>query len=483
MLDDDRQEIRKPAVAGSFYPGSAGDLTKTLAQLFAEVEKKPLTGRVMALIAPHAGYPYSGKTAARAYKLLEGEQFDTVVVISPSHTVFFKGSSVYDGDGYETPLGVVEIDKELSEKISSINPSVYLSKMGHATGTMRGEHALEVQLPFLQLVLGKFKLVAIVMGDQEDDSIRSLGETLTSALKKTNTLLVASTDLSHFHSEKKARRLDDAVSDAVNKFDANLLIETLETGKGEACGGGPMAAVMTATKRLGGQSAEIIDYSNSGQTTGDFDEVVGYLAAAIVGDKKAKTTRAPREVIGTMTKKEPERQAYDEQQREMLHRIARDSIKAKLEGREYSPPKEKWLADKRGAFVTLNIGGELQGCIGQVRGFKPLGETIAEMAQAAAFDDPRFTPLQPEQFFKVDIEISVLLPLVRVYDFTQIEIGRDGLMIKLDMHSGLLLPQVATEYGWDTITFLQQVCLKAGLPRSAYKEERAEIYRFSAEVF
>ncbi|MCK4460820.1 MAG: AmmeMemoRadiSam system protein B, partial [candidate division Zixibacteria bacterium] len=155
-------DIRKPAVAGMFYPAAPGELAKTIAGYFAEVEK-PCSGYPIGLIVPHAGYPYSGRLAARAYKLLDGHQYDTVVVISPSHTVFFQGASVYDGGGYETPLGVVEIDQELSARIAGIHPAVYLSRKGHATGATRGEHSLEVQLPFLQVVLGRFKLVAIVM--------------------------------------------------------------------------------------------------------------------------------------------------------------------------------------------------------------------------------------------------------------------------------------------------------------------------------
>ncbi|HKK21839.1 MAG TPA: AmmeMemoRadiSam system protein B, partial [candidate division Zixibacteria bacterium] len=159
-------DIRKPAVAGLFYPSSPSQLVKKIAQLYSEVKKTPLEGPPLALVCPHAGYPYSGKVAAKAFKLLDGEQYDAVVIVSPSHTVFFKGASVYDGAGYETPLGVVDIDKALSRKIASIHPQVYFSTMGHASGSTRGEHALEVQLPFLQVVLGKFKLVAIVMGDQ-----------------------------------------------------------------------------------------------------------------------------------------------------------------------------------------------------------------------------------------------------------------------------------------------------------------------------
>lgn len=473
-------EIRKPAVAGLFYPSSAVELSKTIAALYAEVDKVPLAGCPAALIVPHAGYPYSGRTAAKAFKLLEGEEYERVVVIAPSHTVFFKGSSVYAGDGYETPLGVVNTDKKLSERIASIHPSVYFSKMGHASGSTRGEHALEVQLPFLQVVLGQFKLVAIVMGDQEEDSIRSLGEMLSVALKGTNTLMVASSDLSHFHSEKVARRLDSTIQTAVEQYDPDLLLQTLASGKGEACGGGPIAAVMMAAKRLGGTRVQFLHYTTSGEATGDFNEVVGYLSAAIVAEK----TVAPAESVIGSPKAVPESVAgFSSKARQQLLEIARNAIKAKLSGETYTPPRLESLDVKRGAFVTIKIQGNLRGCIGQIRGYQPLYETVAEMAVAAAFDDPRFPQLSQDEFEMLEYEISVLSPLERVHDFSTIKIGRDGLMIKLDFHSGLLLPQVATEQGWDVTEFLEQTCLKAGLPKNSYKDQNAEVYKFSAEVF
>jgi AmmeMemoRadiSam system protein B/AmmeMemoRadiSam system protein A len=479
-METKHTEIRKAAVAGSFYPSNPVELSKTIAGFYAEVDKVALGGRPLALIVPHAGYLYSGRTAATAFKLLEGEQYDTVVVISPSHTVFFQGSSVYGGDGYETPLGIIDIDKQLSEKIASIHPSVYFSKMGHAGGATRGEHSLEVQLPFLQVVLGRFKLVAIVMGDQEENSIRSLGETLAAALKGTNSLIVASSDLSHFHSEKVARRLDSAVQTAVEKNDPDLLLQTLSSGKGEACGGGPMTATMIAAKRLGGTQAQFLHYTTSGEATGEFNNVVGYLAAAIVDEKTAAPASS---VIGTPKAEQKNTTETTEEDRQKLFEIARNAIKAKLSGETYTPPHVVSLEAKKGAFVTLKIDGSLRGCIGQIRGYQALYQTIADMAVAAAFEDPRFPQLSEDEFERLEYEISVLSPLVRVYNFTTIKIGRDGLMIKMDFHSGLLLPQVATEQGWDVTEFLEQTCLKAGLPKNSYKDKSAEVYKFSAEVF
>jgi hypothetical protein len=485
MMDNAAIDVRKPAVAGTFYPGNSVDLIKELASMFSEVKKIPLPDRPLALIAPHAGYPYSGRIAAKAYKLLEGEQYDTVVVISPSHTVFFKGCSVYTGGGYETPLGLVETDHELAKAISSINPLVYASNMGHATGPSRGEHALEVQLPFLQVVLGKFKLVAVVMGDQEEDSITALGEVLASTLKGTNSLIVASTDLSHFHNEKEARKLDHEVQTAIEDFDAAELIETLNSGRGEACGGGPVAAAMMAARRLGGSEVRFIDYNTSGATTSDFSEVVGYLSAAIVSGKKTAEAREKRERVARvgMPKTRPDEKPLSEEDRSLLHRIAREAIGARLKDEQFELPESESLDIQRGVFVTLKIDGELRGCIGLIKAREPLNQAVADMARAAAFDDPRFPQLSRDEYDRLEYEISVLSPLKRIKDFSEIEIGRDGLMIKLDMNSGLLLPQVASEHDWTVKEFLEQTCLKAGLPRESYKDRFAEIYRFSAEVF
>jgi len=479
-------DVRKPAVAGQFYPSEAGKLAKMIATLFSKVKKASLSGRPLALIAPHAGYPYSGKVAAAAYKLLEGEAYDAVVIVSPSHTVFFRGSSVYVGDGYETPLGLVETDRELAQQIASIHPLVYASAQGHATGSTRGEHALEVHLPFMQVALGKFTMVGIVMGDQEDESVRALGEVLATALKGRNVLMVASTDLSHFHEQKEANRLDGAVRQAMEAYDPSKLMDVLSCGDGEACGGGPVAAVMTAARRLGSREIKMLDYATSGDATADFSEVVGYLAAVLVMGEKAEDAIADKQrvasVMGAMAAKRLDALLTDETKKK-LHRIAREAIASQLDGREYLMEPDTELDYKRGAFVTLKIDGELRGCIGQVRARDPLHKVIADMAVSAAFEDPRFPTLTKEEYSRLEYEISVLTPLERVKDFGEIKVGRDGLMIRLDMHSGLLLPQVATEYGWTTKEFLEQTCLKAGLPKESYKDKYAEIYRFGAEVF
>ncbi|MBN2227198.1 MAG: AmmeMemoRadiSam system protein B [candidate division Zixibacteria bacterium] len=476
----EQTEIRKPAVAGMFYPGEPGELVKQLAQYYSEAKKKALPGHPVGIIAPHAGYMYSGRTAAEAYKQLEGEQYDVVVVISPSHTVFFQGVSVYNGSAYETPLGTIEIEAELSRKIAQIHPGVFLSNKGHTGGSVRGEHALEVQLPFLQQVLGKFKLVALVMGDQEESTARSLGEVLASALSGKSCLIVASTDLSHFYPDKEARRLDGNIRNAVEQYNPDRLRSVLGSGKGEACGGGPMIAMMIATKRMGGEQVVITRYTTSAESSGDFNEVVGYLSAVVVSSKKPKSADV---TMGAMPKKASDRLVKAEKQ--YLLDLAKRSIAAGLQKTKLDEPEpeSRLLKEHRGAFVTIKINGSLRGCIGMIRAALPLYQAVADMAQAAAFDDPRFAELSDREFEKLEIEISVLSPLMRVKDFEEIKVGRDGLVIRMDMHSGLLLPQVASEYNWDRTTFLEQTCLKAGLPKNSYKEKNAEVYRFTADVF
>lgn len=462
-----------------FYPANPVDLAKDIAGYFSQAKKLALPGPVRAVIAPHAGYMYSGQVAADAYKQVEGEQYDSVVVVAPFHG-FFKGVSVYSGDGYQTPLGVIEIDSKLSAVMSEKHPTIYASTVGHTGSGGRGEHSLEVQLPFLQTVLGKFRLVAMVMGDQEDSTIRATAEVLTATLKDKNVLMVASSDMSHFYSENVARKMDKAFETALASFDTSRIIDVVARGKSEACGFGPVTAVVEAMKRIGGQEVKIVSYDTSGSKTGDFSEVVGYLSAVITGKKEI-----PKEKAAMGTPRAQKRTHYNKEEKEYLLDLARRSVEARARGQKADIPEcpSSYLEEKRGAFVTITKGGLLRGCIGLVHAKEPLVDAVAEMAVAAAFEDPRFPPVTGDELADLEYEISVMSPLSLVTDIDSIVVGRDGLMIRLDMHSGLLLPQVATENNWDRITFLEQTCLKAGLPKNSYKDRQTQIYKFTVDMF
>jgi len=247
--------------------------------MFESVEEERVSERVLGLIAPHAGYVYSGSVAAEAYHQIKGNKYETVIVVAPSHREYFQGSAIYDGDGYETPLGKIKIDKELAEICVESDKNTYFSEKGH-----RQEHSLEVQLPFLQFALEEFTLVPIVMGEQNFSSSTGLGMTLSKILKERNVLIVASSDLSHFYDHETAFKLDSQVVNRVNNLDYNGLSKDLEEKKSEACGMGPMIAVMYASKLAGAKFSKVLKYKNSGDVTGDKQEVVGYLSAVMYGD-------------------------------------------------------------------------------------------------------------------------------------------------------------------------------------------------------
>jgi len=267
-------EIRPPAVAGMFYEREPVRLKKHIESFLEIVNPPQIEGEILGLVSPHAGYFYSGKTAAFGYKLIKGKKYDTVVVISPSHYEYFRGVSVFNGSAYQTPLGTIQIDQDLREELKDYNSIIEFSKRGHGR-----EHALEVQLPFLQLVLDEFKLLPIVIGDQSKEFVFPLAEILAEVLKNKNALLVASSDLSHYFSHDLANSLDSRVELLINSFDEDTLFDELESEKVQACGGGPIVTVMKATKLLGANKSKVLYRNDSSEASGDKHQVVGYLSA------------------------------------------------------------------------------------------------------------------------------------------------------------------------------------------------------------
>jgi len=268
-------EIRPPAVAGMFYEREPVRLKNHIKTFLEEVNPPDIKGRIIGLVSPHAGYFYSGKTAAFGYKLIQNEKYDTVIVISPSHYEYFRGVSVYNGSAYQTPLGIVQIDQDLREELKDYNSVLEFSKRGHGR-----EHALEVQLPFLQVALSEFKLLPIVMGDQGKDFAFSLAEVLAEVLKNKNILMVASSDLSHYYSHDIANSLDSRIEKLINNYDEETLIDELEEEKVQACGGGPIVTVMRASRLLGADKSKVLYRNDSSEASGDKHQVVGYLSAA-----------------------------------------------------------------------------------------------------------------------------------------------------------------------------------------------------------
>jgi AmmeMemoRadiSam system protein B len=269
-------KIRRAAVAGMFYPSGSDELITDIENLFFEVHPTPLDGLVFGLVVPHAGYMYSGLTAAYGYSLLAGKKFDTVVVISPSHREYFEGISIYSGSAYQTPLGALTVDEELRETIVNNETLIFPNESGHGS-----EHAVEVHLPFLQYLRCTQKFLPVVMGDQRKEFCLLLAARLAQALKGRSALVIASSDLSHYHPYREANKLDQTICDDIASFNPEKLTDDLDTERGEMCGGGPVIAMLHATRLLGATRAKILHHCNSGDVTGDRDAVVGYLSAAI----------------------------------------------------------------------------------------------------------------------------------------------------------------------------------------------------------
>ncbi len=467
------EQVRESVIAGTWYADSPAELRSAIHAFLQKVpEQRPL-GEPLALISPHAGYAYSGQVAAYAYKLLREYQFATVVIIAPSHHAAFRGVSVYDRGGYRTPLGIVPLDHTLIEQLRTRDNTIRCVPQAHAR-----EHSLEIQLPFLQTLMPGFKLVPLVMGDQSYATCQRLADTLAQCLRGKSVLIVASSDLSHYHSYGEAKELDQVIIDHINKFDPQGLSYDLASKRCEACGGGPMVTALLAARKLGGDRTEVLHYANSGDVTGDRSRVVGYLAAAVYKGSGPAQPEAEQRPVGV----DP---GLSAEEKALLHRIARESIESHSAGKK--PPAVQVISPRlkepRGAFVTLHKQGELRGCIGHVIDDQPLAETVAAMAVAAAFQDPRFPPVTPDELEDLEIEISAMTPLRQITDVEEIEVGRHGIIVQQNGHSGLLLPQVATQYGWDRETFLDYTCRKANLPADAWKEENTKIFIFSADVF
>jgi AmmeMemoRadiSam system protein B len=276
------EEIRAPEVAGMFYPDNTSELSRMIQQYLSQAEVL-IEGEIGGLVSPHAGYVYSGPVAAWSYKQVEGKTYEVVVVIAPSHFEYFAGSSVYPGKFYETPFGKIPVDQDLAEKLTQVAPNIHLSESGHAPGfSGRGEHSLEVQLPFLQKTIGEFKLIPIVMADQSWKNVENLGNALAKVLTGKKALIVASSDLSHYHSYDTAYKLDQSLTSYFETFDYQKLLEKCEQHKIEACGYGPIAAMMLACKLMGYTKSKLLKYATSGDVpVGEKSQVVGYMSGAV----------------------------------------------------------------------------------------------------------------------------------------------------------------------------------------------------------
>lgn len=446
------EDIKEPSVAGIFYPSDPEELKKTINTFFSKTTKVEIEGDLIALISPHAGYRYSGRVAATGFKQIKDSKKDKIILIGPSHHVRFKGASVFTKGSFKTPLGNIKINEKLANSL--LNDDADVKFFPHA---FEKEHSIEVQLPFLQMIMKDFTIVPILIGTPTRQTLEHLISSLSKIIDE-NTLIIASTDLSHYHNYQTAKEMDSEIISSIQRLSTIETENLLRNGKSELCGAFPVLITIEVAKRKGANIGVLFKYENSGDVTGDKNSVVGY---ASIGLFRNPLTDSEKDELLKIAKK-----AIDEY-----------VTNGKSLSLEIQNPK---LKSDGAVFVTIKKNGVLRGCIGHIQPMMPLYQSVLKNAISACSSDPRFPPLKKEELKDIEVEISVLSPLNIVENINDIQIGKHGLVISKGSRRGILLPQVAIENRWDRETFLEQLCFKAGLPPRAWKE--AELYSFTAEI-
>ena len=470
-----RSEDRQPAVAGQFYPGRPDELKRMLDELFSKAVARKGLPNVVAIIVPHAGYVYSGEVAASGFNQIDPDKvYDNVFVLGPSHHVGFEGASVYCSGNFITPLGTVEVNRELGEELIKKNTMFTRRTDAHAY-----EHSVEVEIPFLQHQLKKhFRIVPIVLGANRPETCRKIGEALRPFLNEKN-LFVISTDFSHYPKYDDAVTVDKATGDAIVSNSPDNLMKTVrryeESGMPNLatclCGVSGVLTLLYMTSPSADVIYHPIQYKNSGDVpVGDKEHVVGYYAIAVT--KQAKPGKAAFEL--------------DTKEKTALLAIARRTVEGYIRTRSVPEVDPATLSDALktpcGAFVTLNKRGMLRGCIGRFDASEPLYKVVQEMAVASATQDYRFRSVEEGEVKDLKIEISVLTPMRKISSIDEFQLGKHGIYIRKGFRSGTFLPQVAQETGWTKEEFLGHCAQdKAGIGWEGWKD--AELYVYEALVF
>ncbi|OAI52261.1 hypothetical protein AYO46_05890 [Betaproteobacteria bacterium SCGC AG-212-J23] len=443
--------VRPAAVAGMFYPGDARALIREVDELLGRAgATAPRVGFPKAIIVPHAGYIYSGGVAASAYDAVRPARgiVERVVLLGPVHRVPVRGLATVSDQSFATPLGEIPIDREALDSLADL-PQVVVSDAAHAM-----EHSLEVQLPFLQKTLGTFKLAPFAVGMA---SVAEVARVLERLWGGPETLIVISTDLSHYHAYDEARRIDGETISRIAAFATDL-------DHDEACGATPLNGFLQIAKdrRL---SLKVLGACNSGDTAGGRDRVVGYSSFGLYEGAEPSPEEAGRTLIA----------------------LARNAIEKSLFQEKALPADAPWLGQWGATFVTLTLEGRLRGCIGSLEAVRPLGVDVAENALGAAFRDPRFPRLAAGEWPRCRVEVS-LLSAAKPLEFAdeadllaQVQPGVDGVILECDGRRSTFLPQV-----WESLpdkrAFLAELVKKADLPADT-RLTRCRISRYRVAKF
>jgi AmmeMemoRadiSam system protein B/AmmeMemoRadiSam system protein A len=454
-------EPRQARAAGNFYPEEPEILRQMVTDLLAAQTPAPGRAKPRLLIVPHAGYAYSGAIAAAGYRQVQGQSYDGVVVVGFTHRGQFPGFSVDLKEAYHTPLGDLAIDQTGADVLAGQPGFNYIEEAHEG-----GEHSMEVQLPFIQVVLPQAKVVPVLLGNVSLEDARQLADALAMLAQQGDYLFVFSTDLSHYHAYPQARRIDQRTVEALLQETPQAVNRLFEEGVLEACGRGPIVTALLLGAKLGYPARELLAAANSGDTTGQPDRVVGYAAIGFF-DAPPGAAAGLSDEAGTA-----------------LVKAARATLQAALDKGEGTLDLGSMpaLQQSAGLFVTLRKGSELRGCIGHIEADEPLARLLPKVALDAALRDPRFSPVTAAELPELAIEVSVLTLPRAIASAAEIVPGRDGVILEHEGHRGVFLPVVWEETTWTREAFLRGLASeKAGLAPEAWQHATLSI--FQAQVF
>ena len=459
---------RQPIVAGSFYTDDADELKNEVERYFKNAISRK--NDAIVVVAPHAGYVFSGQVAANAINQLNPKKnYDNIFLIGSSHSISFGGASIYNVGDYKIPEATIKVNQKLASKLIENNSVFEYNKNAH-----NQEHSLEVQLPFLYYHLkNNFRIIPIIIGTNNIETIKEIAKALKPYFNDKNAFVLSS-DFSHYPNYDEATKNDKRTAEAFIKNSPNKFIEILEENSRKniknlstsACGWTSLLTLLYITKNNKKYHFQLIDYKNSGDSKyGSNDEVVGYYAISVYKKKSFLLT---------------------EKEKTDLKKIAQQTLRKNILNDKISKIKEKDLSENLkmniGAFVTLYNNGQLRGCIGQFLPNIPLYKVVQEMTISASQFDSRFSPVSANELDNISIEISVLTPLQKISNQNEIKIGRDGIYIVKDGRSGTFLPQVATENNWNALQFLEYCSEhKVGIGKNGWK--KAKLFIYQAIVF
>ena len=486
--------VRYPVVAGQFYTEDAARLAEQVDH-FLKVGKPKATveGKPVALIAPHAGYSYSGRCAGVAYATVQGQSYKRVVVVAVNHRGGrFTGGSILPVDAYKTPLGDVPLDKGacallLKSKLFSTHSTAH-----------RAEHSLEVQLPFLQRAIGDFKLVPIVVGNGDVETFEAMAAELRKVTDD-GTLVVASCDFTHygrnfgfapFTSDVRANieKLDKGAVDFAVQRDMKGFWGYVQAKRATICGRCPVSVLLAMLPEKA--TGKLLNYYTSGDATGDYSQSVSY--AAIVFTSPGQWGKPYQEIAAGADAEPTESERAEaltdvgvskEGQKKLLQ-IARKTLTEVTAGKPAPTLKmaDEDLQGKYGVFVTLHKSGQLRGCIGNFRPTTPLYQTVAVQTRMSALEDRRFKPVTASETKDIDIEVSVLLPEKQIADPLAWDLGKHGIIVRRGYRQATFLPQVAEHFKTKE-EMLGACCRKAGLPTGVWRDPSTSVLIYGAQVF